>query len=73
MKRALALTDRQLALVRHAARAVPVARREEFLQNVARHLIAEPSDAAVAAAVNAQLDLTPVFLNDALPKKEKAT
>jgi hypothetical protein len=34
----LSLSDRQLALVRNAARAVPVSARDLFLQNVARHL-----------------------------------
>jgi hypothetical protein len=54
----IGLTDRQLRLVETAARAVPVRRRDEFLQAVAKHLTSEPSDAAVAAAVNAQHDRT---------------
>lgn len=61
----LALTDRQLRLVQNTARAIPVTRREEFLQRVASHLTSEPSDEAVQAALNAQLDRVPVYLNDA--------
>jgi hypothetical protein len=52
----IALSDKQLALIRHAARAVPVNRRDAFLQALARQLTSEPSDAAVQAALNAQLD-----------------
>jgi hypothetical protein len=52
----LALTDRQLRLVQMAACAVPVPKRDEFLQKVAKHLTSDPSDAAVAAVVNAMLD-----------------
>jgi hypothetical protein len=56
MMKPLALTDRQLRLVTRAAQAVPPAQRDEFLRALARHLVAEPSDYAVAAALNAQLD-----------------
>ena len=38
MKRALALTDQQLRLVERAARSLPVARRDSFLQAVAAQL-----------------------------------
>jgi hypothetical protein len=62
MTRPLALSDRQLQLV-----------RDQFLQGVAARLTGEPSDAAVMQAINVTFDLTPVFLNDALSKKEKAT
>jgi hypothetical protein len=56
MTRPLSLTDRQMRLVQNAAKAVPVDRRDEFLQRLAKHLTPEPSDAAVVAALNAQLD-----------------
>jgi len=52
----LALTDRQLNLLKNAAKAVPPRQREEFLQTVSRHLFGEPSDNALVAALNAQLD-----------------
>jgi hypothetical protein len=52
----LRLTDRQMRLVQSAARAVPMGRRDELLRRLARHLTSEPSDAAVLAALNAQLD-----------------
>lgn len=70
MQRPLSLSDRQMQLVRNAARAVPVSQRDQFLQNVAARLVDAPSDAAVAAAVNAQLDRVPVFLTDAQPKEK---
>jgi hypothetical protein len=60
----LSLSDRQLALVTAAAKAVPVRQRSEFLQAVARHLTSQPSDAAVQSAVNAQLDALPRYLCD---------
>jgi len=64
----LALTDRQLRLVQNAAQALPVQRRDEFLQRLAAQLTSEPPDAAVQAALNAQLDaLTHVFLCDSAP------
>jgi hypothetical protein len=50
---ALALTDKQLHLLRTAAAAVPVQKREAFLTDVAKHLrCPEVSDAAVSAAIN---------------------
>ena len=52
----LRLTNKQMGLVTSAAKAVPVDRRDEFLQRLARHLTPAPSDAAVLAALNAQLD-----------------
>jgi hypothetical protein len=42
----LSLSDRQSTLVRDAAKAVPISKLDEFLQQLARHLGAEPSDAA---------------------------
>jgi hypothetical protein len=52
----LSLSDCQLRFLIEAAKAVPVHRREAFLQQVAAHLAAEPTDQAVQAALNAQLD-----------------
>jgi hypothetical protein len=62
----LALTDHQLALVRDAARALPVPSRDAFLQAVAAHLIAPPTDQTVSEAITAALDAlsTRVFLCD---------
>jgi hypothetical protein len=45
-----------MKLVTNAARAVPLDRRDEFLKEVAAHLLPEPSDDAVKAALNVQLD-----------------
>jgi hypothetical protein len=56
MRRALALTDHQLRLVRHAARSLPVARRDRFLRAVAAQLAGTPADSAVEQAVNVALD-----------------
>jgi hypothetical protein len=56
MTKPLSLSDRQLRLVQQAAKAVPVNRRDDFLQKLAAHLTSEPSDAAVQAALNAQMD-----------------
>ena len=45
-----------MRFVQTAAKAVPVSRRDEFLQKLAAHLTSEPGDAAVQAALNAQMD-----------------
>jgi len=73
MKRALALSDYQMSIVRHAAAALPVAARDGFLQEGAARLADTPSDNAVQAAINASLDRTPVFLNDSASTKKGAT
>jgi len=54
-----------------SAAALPVNAHDEFLRAVAAHLSESPSDAAVAAVVNAQLNrnLTPMFLTDSAPTK----
>jgi hypothetical protein len=64
MSKPLSLTDRQLGLVQAAAKAVPVQRRDAFLQSVAKQLAAEPTDQAVMAAVNAQMDRISNYLCD---------
>ena len=51
------LTDGQLALVKQAAATLRRDERDAFLQGVAKHLGHQPSDAAVAAAVDAQLQI----------------
>jgi hypothetical protein len=54
--RALALSDKQLALLQRAAASLPVGERHYFLQSVAAHLSGQPTDDAVTAAINAALD-----------------
>ena len=55
-RRALALCDKQLALLQRAAASLPVGERDPFLQSVAVHLSGQPTDDAVIAAINAALD-----------------
>jgi HAD superfamily hydrolase (TIGR01509 family) len=45
--RALALSDKQLALLQRAAASLPVGERDHFLQSVAAHLTGAPTDDAV--------------------------
>jgi hypothetical protein len=52
----LALTDAQMRAVQRAAASLPVAGRSEFLEQVARQLSGQPSDAAVMQAINVVLD-----------------
>jgi hypothetical protein len=47
--RALALSDKQLALLQRAAASLPVGERDHFLQSVAAHLTGAPTDDAVTA------------------------
>jgi hypothetical protein len=56
MMKPLSLTDRQMRLVANISKTLPVDCREQFMAALARHLTPEPSDAAVAAALNAQMD-----------------
>jgi hypothetical protein len=56
VRRALALTDWQLAFVRRGAATLPVHRRDAFLRAIAERLAGEPSDSAVIEAVNLGLD-----------------
>jgi hypothetical protein len=72
MKRPLALSDHQMSLVRRAAAAQPVNARDGFLQDVARRLADEPSDAAVSAAIDAELALNrlPTFLCDSTQQEK---
>jgi hypothetical protein len=59
----LSLFDRQLQLLQNAAKAVPPERRELLLLSVSKRLTSEPTDSAVIAALNAQLDRLPRFLS----------
>jgi hypothetical protein len=59
---AVSLSDRQLRLVMQHAAGLPLALRDRFLQRIADHLRGEPSDSAVAAAVNAALDSVHAFM-----------
>ncbi len=68
-RRPISLSDHQLQFIKHAARALPVTRRDQFLRDVAARLVDEPSDAAVTQVINVTLDRVPVFLNDAQPKE----
>lgn len=60
----LGLTDRQLAAIKRAAKRLPGSERAEFLQAVAAHLGAEPTDSAVEIAIDAELALNrlPAFV-----------
>jgi hypothetical protein len=46
-----------MRFLQNAVRAVPPRQREQFMQGVAKHLHAEPDDDALAAAINAQMNL----------------
>ena len=48
--RALALSDKQVALLQRAAASLPVGERDHFLRSVAAHLTDVPTDDAVIAA-----------------------
>jgi hypothetical protein len=70
VRHALALTDQQMRLVERAARSLPVAQRDQYLQAVAAQLAGTPADPAVEEAVNVALDrVQPVFLCDSKPKE----
>ena len=58
--RALALSDKQLALLQRAAASLPVGERDNFLRSIAAHLSGQPTDDAVTAAINAALDAAEV-------------
>ena len=60
MRRALALTDRQMTFVRRGEAMLPVHRRDAFLRAIADRLIGEPTDSAVIEAVNLGLDAAAV-------------
>ena len=62
--RALALSDKQLALLQRAAASLPVGERDHFLRSVAAHLTGAPADDAVIAAISAALDAAAVSLKE---------
>jgi hypothetical protein len=53
----IGLNDKQMRFLEKAIRTVPPRQREQFMQGVAKHLHAEPNDDALAAAINAQMNL----------------
>jgi hypothetical protein len=53
----IGLSEKQMRFLQNAIRAVPPRQRETFMQKVAAHLSASPSDDALAAAINAQMNL----------------
>ena len=69
--RALALSDKQLALLQRAAASLPVGERDHFLQSVAAHLTGAPTDDAVIAAINAALDAAAASLKSPAFTKPK--
>jgi hypothetical protein len=60
VRRALALSDRQLRFVEHGAASLPVLGRDLYLRRVAALLGDDPGDFAVQAAVNIALDMAAV-------------
>jgi hypothetical protein len=64
--RPIGLTDQQLAQLQQAAQSIPPSARDEFLRGIARRLGHSPTDAALQAAIDAQLAVgrLPVFLCD---------
>jgi hypothetical protein len=59
MKDAIALTNFQLDMIKHAAAQLSQSHRSEFLQDIALHLAGQPSNDAVVAAINLVLDRVP--------------
>lgn len=60
----IGLTDRQLRLVYRAVKAVPPRKRGALLAGLFQNLAHEPSDAAVEAMLNVQLNLLGHDVND---------
>jgi len=56
LKRPLALSDKQMTLLRRFAATLPAERRHGFIHDVCGYLSGEPSDLAVQCAVDAVLD-----------------
>ena len=57
--RTASFSDRQSAMIRRAAKALPINHRADFVSRVTRMLGPEPSDIAVGVAINRALFLTP--------------
>lgn len=60
---ALSLSDRQLKLVQQHAAALPQQLRDHYLRSIADQLRGEPTDTAVAQAINVALDRVHAFTN----------
>jgi len=56
----LALSDAGLKLIERAARSLPVARRDEFLRDVAARLGDAPTMLAIEAAIGSYFERLPV-------------
>jgi hypothetical protein len=71
MKRGIGLSDQQLALVHAAAGTLPIATRDGFLRGVARRLGEIPTDDAVRAAIDIELQSNriPAFLCDSVTRR----
>ena len=63
----IAFTNTQVKLIQNAAKRLPRSERADFLEAVANHLGAQPSDAAVELAIDAELALgrLPAFVGGA--------
>ena len=59
----LALSDRQLKLVQQHAAALPQQLRDHYLRSIADQLRGEPTNSAVAQAINLALDRVHAFVN----------
>jgi hypothetical protein len=57
------LSQRQLKLIHQVKDSLPLDQRERFLEIVADHLVGEPTDHAVSAAVNAAAQRVLAFAN----------
>jgi hypothetical protein len=53
----IVLSKKQSRLIQNALKLMPAECRDDFTQKVTAHLTENPSDEAVLAAVNAQMDL----------------
>jgi hypothetical protein len=56
MNRAIAFSDRQMALLKRTAASLPVTTRHDFLRQVVARLTSPASDYAVQTAINVVLD-----------------
>jgi hypothetical protein len=72
MKPPLSLSDKQLSMLRMASKSIPVDRREMFLEDLAKQLTGEPTDQALMASINAQMDRLPSghFFTDSKPNNK---
>ena len=66
---AVALSARQQRMVSAHAASLPVSSRDCFLRSIADSLRGEPSDSAVAQAVNIALDRVRAFTNSTIDQE----